>query len=159
MVVPALWSCIWCCAKMVSNGKWTLTSRIFTTTNHDRHAWRVSRSDVQLFHPCVGHHRRTYLTRFSGNPGAKRAERTSKGAVATIGVPREPRGGRCASYVACYMAPFMCNADQWDPFMNVRVWVYVSVHSMFIILPTPQENEWAKNSHSPSSFFLIASTN
>lgn len=42
MVVPVLWSWVWCCAKMVSNKKWTFSSRIFHTTNHDRAIWRVS---------------------------------------------------------------------------------------------------------------------
>lgn len=42
MVVPVLWSWVWCCAKMVSDKKWTFCSRIFHTTNHDRAIWRVS---------------------------------------------------------------------------------------------------------------------
>lgn len=42
MVVSVLWSWVWCCAKMVSDNKWTFCSRIFHTTNHDRAIWRVS---------------------------------------------------------------------------------------------------------------------
>lgn len=46
MVVPVLWSWVWCCAKMVSNKKWTFSSRIFHTTNHDRAIWRVSTTTI-----------------------------------------------------------------------------------------------------------------
>lgn len=48
MVVPVLWSWVWCCAKMVSNKKWIFYSRIFITTNHDRVIWRVSNSVTPL---------------------------------------------------------------------------------------------------------------